>query len=238
MAHPLLPPAKVAAFSYEIDEAMTLLAHGRYVLRNSRFAVPEEPIVFVCLAGGTEKLLKLTLGILGAETAGSWPDVSSWRHRISSMDEECRRLVRERLHRATHPAFVAQLLDAVEANPITPAVLGVVTTYAVNGRFHNLDTLGGAAPSSPSPKELWDELERTLLVADPELLAQIANPRAGDEALTELCARIDAAIAEWQTLYWRAWQHGVLGAVGRTWSGRLDATPGTGNKCSHVRGSG
>jgi hypothetical protein len=62
-----------AALSQEIDAAGTLLRHGHAILAQYRFAARDAEAVFVCLGGGAEKLLKLTLGLIQLDVDGMWP---------------------------------------------------------------------------------------------------------------------------------------------------------------------
>lgn len=221
MTDPLLPPTRIVALSNEIDEVVALLAHGRAVLANTGFSMIDEPVVFVCLAGGAEKLLKLSLGLAGLDIDDAWPDMRRWNHRITAMDAECRRIIRERMHLSPAPGHPTQLLDKAERDDVLAAVLEVVTTYAMAGRFHNLDTLGASEPLSPSPRELWEKLVSRLGAADPAMLRGLADPKRYQSARLQLNDRIVRSIELWHKLYFRAWQHGILGWRGRMWSSQL-----------------
>lgn len=49
-------------------------------------------------------------------------------------------------------------------------MLETLERYAVDGRFYNLDLLGGRVQGKLSPQELWEQLQMTLLEANPEIL--------------------------------------------------------------------
>ncbi|HEX8205434.1 MAG TPA: hypothetical protein VF587_05190 [Solirubrobacteraceae bacterium] len=54
----MLDQAQSLALSAEIDATGTLFRHGHSILREYQFAGRDAEAVFVCLAGGVEKLLK------------------------------------------------------------------------------------------------------------------------------------------------------------------------------------
>lgn len=65
--------AEVAALSREIDASSSLLRHGFAILAEYRFASREAEPVFASLAGGAEKLLKLSFGLATVDEGGGWP---------------------------------------------------------------------------------------------------------------------------------------------------------------------
>jgi hypothetical protein len=66
-------PAQSAALSREIDAASSLLRLGFAILAEYQFAARDAEPVFACLAGGAEKLLKLTFGLATVADGGGWP---------------------------------------------------------------------------------------------------------------------------------------------------------------------
>ncbi|KOV87596.1 hypothetical protein [Nocardia sp. NRRL S-836] len=63
-----MPIGKVIALSDEVDAAASLLRHGLALLETYTFAARDADTVFVCLAGGAEKLLKLSTGLHALDT--------------------------------------------------------------------------------------------------------------------------------------------------------------------------
>jgi hypothetical protein len=85
-------PAQSAALSREIDAASSLLRHGFAILDEYRFASRDAEPVFACLAGGVEKLLKLTFGLTTVADGGDWPSKPRCRKlatRSSSLMGQC-----------------------------------------------------------------------------------------------------------------------------------------------------
>jgi hypothetical protein len=219
-----LTPPQIVALSRELDDVVTLFRHGRATLQGLNFVTLDSSVVFACLSGGVEKVLKLSLGLLSMEEDGRWPSrtrMKEWGHDIPSMDTMARSKMAERVHLSAAQPYVTGLLDAVASDEQLARLLEIMGRHAMAGRFHNLDTLA-AEQTRPAPQQLWEEMEMSLLQADEELLAAIvfAGP-AGQAARLSLNRRIDSSLASWQLLYFRAWQHGLLGERARQWSGQL-----------------
>lgn len=147
-----------AALSREIDAAASLLRHGFTILSDYRFASRDAEPLFASLAGGTEKLLKLTYGLMTVDDGGEWPSKATMKnagHKIVELDATVRRLLVERHRRSSAPGLIARLLERTDGHPGVSQILATLERYAVNGRFYNLDLLGGRAQGEASPEELW-----------------------------------------------------------------------------------
>src|SRR5436190_1127328 len=122
------------ALSDEVDAASSLFRHGFKILSDYRFASRDADPVFVCLAGGAEKLLKLTLGLYTLDTSQAWPDVktmkSQWRHQIAALDGHVRDLLRGRLHLSTAEGYMRRLLDKTDHDAVLAQVLETLDRYA------------------------------------------------------------------------------------------------------------
>ena len=214
---------RLKALSDEVDAASSLFHHGFRILRGYKFATRDADPLFVCLAGGSEKLLKLTLGLHKMEANGSWPSASimqAFGHKITVLDSEARLLIRNRRTESTAPGYVQQLLDQVARDPYIEQILGALERYAVRGRFYNLDYLGDKPQPEPSPAELWEELHQALLEFQPELLAMLASAewKEGRRAINKI---IEESIRLWCELIARSWMTGVIGDQAKHWSSQL-----------------
>ncbi|GLY53769.1 hypothetical protein Lesp01_74250 [Lentzea sp. NBRC 102530] len=220
---------KVIALSDEVDAAASLLRHGLKVLQSYAFAARDADAVFVCLAGGSEKLLKLSTGLHALDTSGSWPTKASMTaigHDIAKLYEHVRGLiVQDAPTRSTAPGFIGELLDKVDNDPYIDQVLDVLGTYAKKGRFYNLDHLADASQPGDSPKQLWEVLHRRLLNLHPDLLMQLASVDKSEAARTELNRLIISSISDWQELITRAWRTGVFGNYAKSWAPLLAPQP-------------
>jgi hypothetical protein len=214
---------RLKALSDEVDAASSLLQHGFRILQDYKFATRDADPLFVCLASGSEKLLKLTLGLHGMADTGNWPGANmmqSFGHRITALDDQVRPLIRNRCAQSTAPGYIQQLLDQVGRDPYINQILATLERYAVHGRFYNLDYLGDKPQPEASPAELWEELHQTLLTLQPELLAKLASPE-GEEGRREINKIIGESIRLWCELIARSWMTGVIGEQAKQWSFQL-----------------
>jgi hypothetical protein len=222
---------RVIALSQEIDATSTLLRHGQEILAQYRFAARDAEAVFVCLAGGTEKLLKLTYGLIAIDEGGEWPRQATMKevgHRITELNLTVVTALTERAARSTAPGLIKRLLDWTTNDPGISLVLETMERYAVSGRFYNLDLLGGVEQPAASPQELWEELHWLVIEANPELLEQFAGTEAA-EAQASVNTVIRASLGAWCELLLRSWMTGVCGPEAQRWSPQLEmghAVPG------------
>ena len=193
-------------------------------MQDRGFDPTDSGAVFVCLASGAEKLLKLSLGLLELEVSGSWPSQqqmrTEWGHDLETMDRVARGKIYDRRHLSNAQAYLEGLLQTVETNPVLQQVLRVLGTYALAGRFHNLDALADE-PTRPTPRDLWQNLESQLVLSDPGLLHQLFDAHGGQTARKTFNSILDEALADWQRLYVRAWQHAIFGKQAQRWSAQL-----------------
>ncbi|KJK42861.1 hypothetical protein UK23_35320 [Lentzea aerocolonigenes] len=217
-----MPIEKVIALSDEVDATASLLRHGLRVLESYAFAARDADVAFVCLAGGAEKLLKLSTGLHALDTSGSWPPkavMTGIGHDIVKLYDHVRDLiVQEAPSLSTAPGLIAELLDKVDNDPHIDQVLEVLGTYAKKGRFYNLDHLADHKQSDDSPKQLWEALHQGLLKLHPPLLMQLASVGQSQAARAELNKLIICSITDWQELITRAWRTGVFGSLAKQWA--------------------
>ncbi len=192
---------RIAALSFELEDALALWTAGRVQLQQMR---PEGAgVVLALLSAGAEKLLKLTLGLNALDTDGAWPTVqvmrTQWGHRIAALDEHVLALLRSRTTLSAAQPFITAVLDRTATDPIRTEVFGTLQAYACAGRFAHLDTLAGSVSAVASPRQRWDELSTALAQQQPGLLDRLADPRADFAAsLAELGAMLDQALQWWQ----------------------------------------
>ncbi|MET9634471.1 hypothetical protein ABZX92_44155 [Lentzea sp. NPDC006480] len=217
-----MPADKVIALGHEVDAAASLLRHGLTLLESFTFASRAADAVFVCLAGGAEKLLKLSTGLHALETAGSWPSKTTMMdigHNIVRLHNHVRDLIaQDALARSTAPGYIIEVLDKVDNDPHIGKVLDMLGTYAVKGRFYNLDHLADAPQLGDSPKQMWDALHDGLLELHPRLLMQLASVDQSQAARAELNKLIARSVVDWRELIKRAWRTGVFGDHAKGWA--------------------
>ncbi|MET8763086.1 hypothetical protein [Lentzea sp. NPDC004782] len=222
-----IPFDKVRALSDEVDAAASLLRHGLQVLEFYKFVSRDADTVFVCLAGGIEKLLKLSAGLHTLDTAGSWPSktmMKGFGHDIVELHKHVRGLiVHDAPTRSTAPGYIVELLDKVDNDPHIGKVLETLGTYAIAGRFYNLDHLADAPQLGDSPSQLWEQLHRGLTSLHPHLLARLAAHDQWESARAELNKHIIDSVTGWRELITRAWRTGVFGSLAKQWAPQLSA---------------
>lgn len=220
----MLTKLQSAALSREVDAASSLLRHGFAILRTYRFASRDAEPVFACLAGGTEKLLKLTVGLVALDDGDAWPSRATMKtagHKIVELDATVRAVIGARRERSTAPGIIDELLERTEGHPGVIQILRALERYAVDGRFYNLDLLGGREHHDLSPHELWGELELDIVEANPEMLDLAAEGE--HEAIRADMNQILAwSLGLWCELVCRSWITGVCGPLAQQWSSQLD----------------
>jgi hypothetical protein len=217
-------PAETVALSDEIDAASSLFRHGFVILADYCFASRDAEPVFACLSGGAEKLLKLSFGLMTIDDGRAWPSKATMKdagHKIVDLNATVRSLLVTRQGRSTAPGLVAHLLEATDRHSGVVQVLAVLERYAVDGRFYNLDRLGGRAQGKQSPQELWEELRMTILEANPEMLDQLAGSEH-DRARQDMNDIIAWGLGMWCELLVRSWMTGVCGEIAQRWSAQLE----------------
>jgi hypothetical protein len=214
------------ALAREIDSTFSLLsAADRNIQQLQSLSDDIDPLM-ACLAAGVERLLKLVHGLATVETTGCWPSKKEMQHtlnhKISDLDRIGRGHIVAGLEQSVHRVYVEGLLTKADGQPVLHALLDVLTRYASGGRFHNLDKLAESPPSLPSPLQLWEDMELSLMQARPELLALIGEPNGYEQVRGELNEQIGVALRDWWILYVRAGMQGCFGERGRRWlSGRM-----------------
>jgi hypothetical protein len=112
------------------------------------------------------------------------------------------------------------LLEWTGADPGIAQLLNTLERYATDGRFYNLDLLGGFEQGE-SPQNLWEELQQMVIEANPELLEQLAGEDR-DVARGTMNRVLALSFGAWCELIKRSWATGVCGDEARTWSPQLD----------------
>ncbi|HET6507372.1 MAG TPA: hypothetical protein VFG42_11345 [Baekduia sp.] len=218
----MLTTQQSVALCNEIDAASSLFRHGFSVLDRYRSQVMDVEAVFVCLAGGTEKLLKLTVGVIAVEDGEDWPNRATMKakgHRIVELDSLVRAEIVARAERSSAPGLIAKLLGMTDRHAGINQILDTLERYAVDGRFYNLDLLGGVNDARESPQQLWAELETLILEANPEMYEGLVSNY--DHVRAELNDIIAWCLGQWCELLTRAWITGVCGELARQWSPQL-----------------
>ena len=208
----------------EIDAVSTLLRHGFAIMPNYRFASRDAEALFVCWAGGAEKLLKLTVGLVAYDEGEAWPNLATMKgagHKITELDDAARKLINLRASQSTVPGHIEALLERTDGHSGVVQILSTLERYAVKGRFFNLDLLAGQMQAGERPLDLWEELHQMILEANPDMMEDLAG-ESWEDARQELNKIIAWSMALWCELLRSAWATGVCGALARMQSPSLD----------------
>lgn len=210
-------PATWISTVYEMDSARSLLNHADETVSGARLAEESiDPLVTVASIGA-EKMLKMTLGVINTEMHGTWPTKTVMRgfgHDITELDRTCRDLLDRRAaamlgqRRGTFEA----ICETVDSNPVVAGLLELLSRYAQNGRFYNLDELANQPQPNPAPRELWrTAVEAAVHRADPMIASLLSGIATWDAGVARLFAQVRRALASWRELYFSAWIWGLCG---------------------------
>ena len=209
---------RLAVLSSEVDATSSLLRAGFFLLNNYRFTALDAEPLLALFSAGSEKLLKLTIGLNRHETEGTWPSrrqMRAYSHDILEMNGVVLALIEDQFDRSNIEDYIQELLDEVRSDEILLILLSTFSRYATQGRFYNLDHLADSTQAEPSPAKLWEDMHQLLLQANPALLSDDAGRRP---ALNRL---IREALATWCELIQRSWMTGVFGDEARHWGPQL-----------------
>ncbi len=219
-----LTTAQGILLNQESDSAKHLLAYGLRALRNAAFHDTTRDPVMTMLSIGSEKLLKVSLGLFNVATEHAWPSkdvfTKEYRHDLIKMEGLVHNAIRDNMDRATHRKYVEDLLTAVENDPVWPPLLASLNRYGQSGRFYYLDALAEEPQRAPSPEAFWDEVDN-VAVNDPELKAlfQRTSQDFGlfDEFNRKLNLVAAGSLKQWWELVAMAGKQGVMGERGKGW---------------------
>jgi hypothetical protein len=177
------------------------------------------------LSIGTEKLLKVTLGMFHAAEHGGWLSKQvlqkEYRHDLVKMETLLRDKIRLSLQRATHRPIIEAALTAVGEDPVWEPLVAALNRYGQEGRFYYLDALADSPQKADSPASYWDEVDRVAMEND-STLSELYNDAIVDYSLFErftfqLNSSAADSIQRWWDLISMAGIQGVLGERGKGW---------------------
>lgn len=185
------------------------------------------------LSIGAEKMLKMTYALIIEDATGSWPSASTMRgfgHDVATLDRECRRLFRDRIHLATSDRYVAGLLDDLDADPFITRLLEILTRYGQAGRFAHLDALSGQAQPGEPPRTMWERYDTDLGLLAPAfpLSRAISNEDFDRLVRRPLNERHREIVGRWREVYFRALIHGLAGDAAKAYGWDLRPPTGSG----------
>jgi hypothetical protein len=169
--------------------------------------------VFTQLSQGVERLLKVTF-LLSEESAGRAVDpkfgAGAGGHAIGDMNTR----VLSALAAASESAvpYVRELLADTMNDPYWQYVLTALDSWAAtSGRYGDLDALRGKESRRDPAWAPWEEAER-------RAIAEGGGWGNMSDVLTASRLRVLCSVMRWWHTLYRCWQHGLVGADGKTFA--------------------
>jgi hypothetical protein len=174
-----------------------------------------------------EKSLKVTLGLASLSEGHRWPNGKAFGHNIFEMNSRLLEHLDAWQSREPQSQWLGGLLQALQTDPIWPALLVVLDTYARSGRFAYLDRLAEVSQPPLEPRPLWDVVEAAALTSRPELRSIIYHdppvPNDAFEAgLSEMNRTVARSLARWWFTVARVGAFGAYGDQGRRFAPELE----------------
>jgi hypothetical protein len=208
----------------ESNDAAALFSRGLNALRAIRHDYSDAVVVMSLLALGSEKMLKLTIGLAGRDQGTGWPSKEYMRgnvgHRVLMADQVARPLLDT--NPGTAPGMLAELKQQINDDPIVLQALGALDRFGDAGRFYFLDTLASASQPQASPQTLWAEMTATVAQDYPDVLAELASSERYDQARQQLNDLVAGALTRWWHLYAAAWRTGAIGDEARQYGSEIE----------------
>lgn len=227
MAEQRLTKPQGFALIFEADSARQLLNSGCHLLVGSPGIDEKFDALATTWSIGVEKVLKVTLGLAAVAAGDRWPNGKDYGHHLSNMNEQ----LTEHLHKwATDTSatpWVWSLLDRLRDDPIWPALLKILDTYARTGRFAYLDRLVEVTNPPTEPRRLWPAVESAVVRDRPDLRqatsADSFGPRSEfDAALLALNETVCRSTIHWWFTVTRLGAFGAYGEQGRQFTPDLE----------------
>ena len=197
------------ALIYEVYAVKALLDAAEMDLERVRVLDDDLHPWLAVAAMGTERFVKLVLGFARLDQHGTWPgpEIRNAGHKIVQTEATCRAILSAQVSRATHPKYIRQLLADVDADPWLVPLLGVLESFADEGRYEHLDGVAGRAPKN-TPKAKFETLEQDIAKT------RTTFPSTPDEHLAHRNPTLRASLRRWRNLYAYAMAHNVIGVEG------------------------
>lgn len=195
------------ALDREATSARNLVRAGIESVVGIRMLAWDLDPALTMLSIGVEKMIKLTIGVVGLREDGQWRLRRG--HDLVPMHATMMAELRRIAAQEDRPGILAEL-DQVDGLLAWQPLLGVLHNYAMSGRFVDLDSLAGTTQPYDRPQDMWDEnVEFPVCQADPSLWEEIRSG-GGRERLNEAIAQ---DIRCWHGVVYGCWRIGMLGEL-------------------------
>ncbi|MBT1665789.1 hypothetical protein [Curtobacterium flaccumfaciens] len=201
----------------EISTATEQLALGLNQAASPSWQARQPGAVFTQLSQGVERVLKVTY-LLGEENSGRQVDpkfgAGPGGHAISELDGR----VFASLAAASKSAvpYLRELVAETLDDSYWRDVLAALDAWAAtSGRYRDLDALRGKTAQVDPAWVPWEEAERRAITEGGGWTT------LSEETLKASRLRVVQSVMRWWHTLYRCWQHGLVGADGRTFASEL-----------------
>jgi len=209
-----------------IAEATGQLATGIHQVVGPRWNSLAGQTAFQDMAGGVERLAKITNGLWFEEEHGRYPKDSEAReagHKIPELVAAVQAGIEDRAT-AAGKTYILGLCKALRDDPNWPMLVEVLNTAAdaTTGRYRQTAIMGGKDLSgAPSAYQLWEAIEHDV-ITDLGLWGSIADISSFGQGPSDSLVRARGVtlhpLLRWWHLVYRAWQHGLAGSKSQRFS--------------------
>jgi len=209
--------ARAVHLSSEISTATEQLALGLNQAVSPSWQARQPGAVFTQLSQGVERVLKVTY-LLGEESAGHQVDPKFGAGPVGHAISELNARVFSFLVPASQSAvpYIRGLVSETLDDPYWRDVLVALDAWAAtSGRYRDLDALRGKPAQGDPAWARWEEAER-------RAISEVGGwGELSEEVLKDSRLRVLRSIMSWWHTLYRCWQHGLVGADGRSFSSGL-----------------
>ena len=220
-----LTSQQLVRLAVETSAATNLIRDGTSTLRSMTSVMRGADSVWTLLSLGTEKMLKLSVGLVRLEDSGKWPgkEIRKFSHGLVELEEVTRQAMRDRVQLSAQPGYSERALAALEADRVWPLLLVGLDRYGQGGRYHWLDWVS-EEPDFESPEAYWRVMEQEVTAQQPDLLGLFIStaPDDLDEARRRTNAVVNASIMLWWEAVHTFWSQGAFGEVARSLSSDIN----------------
>lgn len=212
-----------------IAEATGQLATGIHQVVGLRWNSMTGQTAFEDMAGGVERLAKITDGLWVEEARGSYPsdkEAAKAHHDVKALVEKVQVGIEDRAT-AAGKTYILGLCKALRDDPNWPMLVAVLNTAAdaTTGRYRQTAIMGGADLSgTPSAYQLWGRIEHDV-ITDLGLWGSIADLSSFGQGPSDSLLKARGVtlhpLLRWWHLVYRAWQHGLAGPRSQRFSSEI-----------------
>lgn len=202
-----------------ITEAAGQLATGIHQVVGPRWNSLAGQTAFQDMAGGVERLAKITGGLWFEEEHGRYPsdkEAAKGYHDIKALVEKVQVGIEDRAT-AAGKSYIVSLCKALRDDDNWPMLVEMLNTAAdaTTGRYRQTAIMGGKDLSgTPSACQLWEAIEHDV-ITDLGLWGSIADISSFGQGPSDSLIRARGVtlhpLLRWWHLVYRAWQHGLAG---------------------------